>query len=974
MMKRLRRLLGGVGQASKKIVTNRWLWLIVVVLFLGNWLYRELEPELYQVLVVRPGEPLTLVGDDFGRQQGHSLVRLTSGDDLIIQYEETFSWENHQITISAPSPGGEGTVQVIKRVLFFDWPTAVLPFVVQNEDLPSQPYGYETPVQPESPWPTFRRDERNSGWSPIVAEYHRDKPWFFATGKGVFSTPVIDEGGVIYVGSADHNFYALNPDGTERWRFATGEIIDSAAALPRLNLLSSQPSILVPSGDGYLYHLATAEGLNDTERLLWQFDARVAPRASYNNWFEGNIQLGYDGTIYAGNTNFNYYAINPDGSLKWTYETGSNNWSIAGLGPDGTIYWASNDTFIRAVAPDGSERWTRRTLGFIAASAAIGSDGTVYIGSFDSLLYALDPLTGETQWTFKTNDHIYASVALGQDEAGETNAIYLASTDGLLYALNPAGELLWRYDTGDTIRSSPVVGQGSDGEIVYFGAGNGQLYALNAADGTRRWSFDTTPADAESKDRNDLNGSPALGVTGIYVAGEHGQVWYVPYDYCLNANDSRCSTTPGDDLPDEVVDFYYVTPGGNTLFAKDDTPVVGAAAMLTLRLLVRQDGATVDAWVCNSPLGCPDDALQVTIEPEFPFQMEKSADGHYIYIRPDGFLEPDTTYTVSLAGDYYTGGWNLGNWTIGGRKTAPFSSTFTFQTGPDSPAIPLRVEPDSVTAFEWTRAAVPIPPMLPSLNQIGFDYMDWIIGTVQITPPDAPNSGRMVLWAVGARRNEAGQLVADPATDFLVPFSGLYQGEQFILTNNRLTMAVTGIPIPFNLMEFRGQLPSSYVVPPGASLYADTEVLSIPTFGPYLVVGGLANNGYEKLLASGTFVTRAYEEGGANTRPQTLTVTDLTFTPPTADTPGQVVATFSGDYPADEHRPAILLVDTTHTQAVSLNYLETLTQTVDADGNLATLTLTIPAGTALPDLFTAVVMADLFPLYEKQYGPAAAPK
>lgn len=45
MMKRLRRLLGGVGQASKKIVTNRWLWLIVVVLFLGNWLYRELEPE-----------------------------------------------------------------------------------------------------------------------------------------------------------------------------------------------------------------------------------------------------------------------------------------------------------------------------------------------------------------------------------------------------------------------------------------------------------------------------------------------------------------------------------------------------------------------------------------------------------------------------------------------------------------------------------------------------------------------------------------------------------------------------------------------------------------------------------------------------------------------------------------------------------------------------------------------------------------
>ena len=47
------------------------------------------------------------------------------------------------------------------------------------------------------------------------------------------------------------------------------------------------------------------------------------------DWFEANVTIGPDGTIYAGNTNFNYYAITPDCRLKWTYGTGANAWSAA---------------------------------------------------------------------------------------------------------------------------------------------------------------------------------------------------------------------------------------------------------------------------------------------------------------------------------------------------------------------------------------------------------------------------------------------------------------------------------------------------------------------------------------------------------------------------------------------------------------------------------------------------------------------
>jgi outer membrane protein assembly factor BamB len=51
--------------------------------------------------------------------------------------------------------------------------------------------------------------------------------------------------------------------------------------------------------------------------------------------------------------------------------------------------------------------------------------------------------------------------------------------------------LLWSYDTEDVIRSSPIVNQSPEGtDVVYFGAGDGILYAIDE-DGAVRWEFDT---------------------------------------------------------------------------------------------------------------------------------------------------------------------------------------------------------------------------------------------------------------------------------------------------------------------------------------------------------------------------------------------------------------------------------------------------------------------------------------------------
>ncbi len=947
--------------------------LIVLGVVAVQWL-QGLHPVIVSIPVVYPGQDLVVYGNGFGSSQGRGSLTYHSGS--LQQNLPIISWNDTRVKAALPQGARSGEVLVEQKNFLGFRASLARAFTIASMEKPANPDSYQAPVQEDSPWPTFRRDQRNSGASPIPGVYQGDQPWAFKTGKGIFSTPVIDNQGTIYVGSADHFFYAVNPDGSEKWKFQTGEIIDSAAALSRVDPAQGYGTVTFISGDGFMYHFRTDSGIaNVNDRLLWKFQAKRQAN-SFNNWFEGNVAIGYDGTYYAGNTNFNYYAVNPDGSQKWIYPTTSNNWSMAAFGPDGVIYWGSLDTYIRAVAPDGNELWRDMTLGFVAASAAVGSDGTVYMGSFDSNLYALEPASGKVLWKFPTRDHIYASAALGADGQGRTHAIYFGSADGSLYALGVNGKLLWKYDTGDTIRSSPALGKTSDGQsVVYFGSGNGHLYALNAADGSLRWAYDTTPADPELRDRNDLNGSPALGKTGIYIGGEHGNLVYVPYDYCLHTQtDPHCSDGqpgqhPENQLPADITGLYYVTPGGSTqtVFPASLPP----ATMITLRLVVRQAGQTVSTWVCNNPLGCPRDALIVTAQPDFPMAVDHSADGRYIYIRPAGFLNSRTSYTLTVKGNYYTGGLRLGNLTIGGNSTGQFANTFKFSV--DNLAgsqLPLAIDSHQTSALEWTRLAAPIPPMLPSLNQIGFDYIDWIVGTIVKTPPDAQGQGKVILWAIGAKRDDQGNLVVDPTSDFTFPLAGQYQNNAFVLSNQNFKMAITGINIPFNSFQVRGVLGSDGIVKPGASLFADTQALSIPKFGPYLVVAGLANNIYQKLLVSGTYITRPYPAGGpANQAPDGIQVQSLDFKAPTSSEDGWVIASFllqpGKRYPVNAPRGGILLVDPSTTDVVYMNYHDNLTSHVDADGNLASVELKLPRGMVLPQQLKAYVILDVFPVNEE---------
>jgi hypothetical protein len=357
----------------------------------------------------------------------------------------------------------------------------------------------------------------------------------------------------------------------------------------------------------------------------------------------------------------------------------------------------------------------------------------------------------------------------------------------------------------------------------------------------------------------------------------------------------------------------------------------------------------------------------VSIAPATPLDVQHSADGKYIYIRPKEFLKAGQTYTLKAKGKYYTGGLRIGNMTLGGWESGSFNGEFAFQVESSGASLPLSVDATKSTAFEWTRLAAPIPPMLPSLNQIGFDYIEWIVAPVMITPPKADRPGKFVLWAIGAKRAADGSLVPDPASDFTLPLNGTYQGADFVAVDQKFPMPITGINIPFNLFELRGTLNADGTTAHPAA-FASTDTLSIPTFGPYLVIAGLANNWYKDMLVAGTYVTRPYD-GFANHAPAGINVGGVTFKAATQGAAGAVTAAFALDpgarYAAADHRAGVLLIDPATGQAIYMDYKANLATQADSVGNLQSVTLTLPAKMELPAQVQAVVLLDVFPVYQE---------
>jgi outer membrane protein assembly factor BamB len=285
-------------------------------------------------------------------------------------------------------------------------------------------------------------DRSNDLWSvdpsiltPAIPYPIADLNWRFSvpTDGDVSTPPTIGPDGRVYMASdalATGKFYAMNPNGTPSWDVKLGGApINTSAALSHDGTV-----VYTVTGGRRLHALSTANGADVFPPYIAQ------PAATGSRAFNFSPVVGTAGTIYVAARGV-VVAVNPNGTLKWSFDPGLQFGSPVALAADGDLS---------------------------------GLEDAVYVTGYTrtATLYALNPTNGTVLWE---------KPLLGRAKARNVPPIVdasgniFAAVGQFLYAFDSAGNSLWNLPFRFQFLSSPIIG----GEGVLY-VGNGRtLYKLS---------------------------------------------------------------------------------------------------------------------------------------------------------------------------------------------------------------------------------------------------------------------------------------------------------------------------------------------------------------------------------------------------------------------------------------------------------------------------------------------------------------
>lgn len=301
--------------------------------------------------------------------------------------------------------------------------------------------------------------------------------------------------GTIYFASGNA-LYAVNPDGTQKWRVA-----DQISFRP----VKAGPNV---GPDGNVY----AATDDFPQQGLGFFVVSPAGQVLRNTpgFFEGDNTPFFAREFFFGSNRI-YHTLNnqnnPDGALSFhqlggafLFERSALNDRNPALAPDGTIYavipptTAFSNSNLRAYDPNGN---TLRTFfgentNFLT-TPDVGADGTIYIGRNFNLIAALNP-NGSQKWQY-TGTGILDNPTVNPQNSVVVIGGYDNNAPGFVQGINASnGQSLWTVtlpeENGGFVRPSARPKFSPNGAIVYVGMSLSStspdvysyLYAIRAVD------------------------------------------------------------------------------------------------------------------------------------------------------------------------------------------------------------------------------------------------------------------------------------------------------------------------------------------------------------------------------------------------------------------------------------------------------------------------------------------------------------
>jgi outer membrane protein assembly factor BamB len=378
-----------------------------------------------------------------------------------------------------------------------------------------------------SDWPTFHHDRQRTGvasgngiitdtttfrWAypPLV-----DQPI-----GAVCGSPVVGPDGTIYFGATDGYLYALNPDGTLKWKSnLDGEIASSPVLLPSTSISPYRGRVYVGTdGDPNFFAIDTATG-----EKIWELQ----------------VPTGNPFAIKAGSSPL--LVVDPAGGEPVLYVGAANGYlyCIRDHGGAGEVIWG------RQLQP------ADLVNGFYSSPVEspvglMGRLSTIYCGGQETRigpnrgkakLFALDPYSGNDVCNplIFTSQGYVSSPAVGLLEGVET--IFAGTSDGRMRAVVIQGGTLvekTNYLADASIATCPAIYDlnGDNYVEIIFGTDGGVIYALT-------YTHDSAPPSFSESWTSSIGGtirsSASVALTGlptVFVGGcsSSGNIYSITWD------------------------------------------------------------------------------------------------------------------------------------------------------------------------------------------------------------------------------------------------------------------------------------------------------------------------------------------------------------------------------------------------------------------------------------------------------------
>lgn len=269
----------------------------------------------------------------------------------------------------------------------------------------------------------------------------------------------------------------------------------------------------------FVYAVSVEDG-----REVWRYPAERDSKLA----FYSPPAVAPDGLIIVGSAGTDHSLvglspddINPDTNSpfeQWKFTGAEDRWVAAPLVLENKLFAVNSDGNLYVIDLQDGQSVKEATvveLGGRLWSQPTTDGERVYITSLDHSVIAVDANTYDVLWHEDLGGAVPGSAVLSED-----GSLYVGSLASQLEKFDPAtGDHQAVVDAQNWVWSTPSL----DGDTLYFGDVDGNLYSFNTSSGNQNWK----PIKPDNSTTASITASPLIRDDHILVATESGSVFAV---------------------------------------------------------------------------------------------------------------------------------------------------------------------------------------------------------------------------------------------------------------------------------------------------------------------------------------------------------------------------------------------------------------------------------------------------------------